>query len=116
MQVEVKTDNHITGSEELASHVELELEGVLGRYGSRITRVLVYLNDTNAQKGGDRDMRCMMEARIAGHQPVAVTHEAASLDAAIAATTEKLERALDHLFDKQNGKKGRTPFGGDALI
>jgi ribosome-associated translation inhibitor RaiA len=116
MHVEVHTDNHIQGGEELARRVESEVEGALGRFGDQIVRVIVQLNDTNADKSGDRDKRCLMEARIAGHPPVAVSHEAGSLDAAIDAAAEKLERSLDHLFDKLGHKKGRTSFGGDQTI
>jgi hypothetical protein len=116
MQIEVKTDNHISGGDDLSRLVESEVENALGRFGDQIIRVLVHLNDTNAHKGGDRDKRCMMEARIAGHQPVAVTHEAATLEAAIGATAEKLERSLDHILGKLGEKKGRTSFGGAQTV
>src|SRR3954451_2155906 len=112
MQVEVNTDNHITGSDELSRQVEAEVEGALGRFGDQIIRVIVQLNDTNSHKSGDRDKRCLMEARIAGHQPVAVSHEAATLEGAIGVTAEKLERSLDSILGKLGEKKGRTPFGG----
>ena len=67
-------------------------------------------------KLGERDKRCMMEARVAGHQPVAVSHEAGTLEAAINATAEKLERSLDHVLGKLGHKKGRTSFGGDQTV
>jgi len=116
MQVEVHTDNHIVGDDELSRRVEDEVESVLGRFGEQIIRVIVQLNDTNSHKSGDRDKRCLMEARIAGHQPIAVSHEADTLDEAIAAAAEKLERALDHTLGKLGNKKGRTSFGGDQTI
>src|SRR4051794_26777710 len=116
MHVEVNTDNHIEGTDELSRLVEAEVEGALGRFGEQIIRVIVQLNDTNAHKSGDRDKRCLMEARIAGHQPVAVSHEAGTLEGAVAAAAEKLERALDHVVGKLGQKKGRTSFGGDQTI
>src|SRR4051812_14155352 len=116
MQVEVNTDNHIDGTDELSRLVENEVESALGRFGEQIIRVIVQLNDTNSHKSGDRDKRCLMEARIAGHQPVAVSHEADSLEEAITATAEKLERTLDHILGKLGHKKGRTSFGGDQTI
>ena len=116
MQVEVNTDNHIDGTDELSRLVEAEVEGTLGRFGDQIIRVIVQLNDTNSHKSGDRDKRCLMEARIAGHQPVAVSHEAATLEDAIAAAAEKLERSLDHILGKLGQKKGRTSFGGDQAV
>jgi ribosome-associated translation inhibitor RaiA len=116
MQVEVNTDNHIEGSDALSRQVESEVEAALGRFGDQIIRVIVQLNDTNSHKSGDRDKRCLMEARIAGHQPVAVSHEAAALEDAIGAAAEKLERSLDHILGKLGQKKGRTSYGGDQTI
>jgi len=116
MQVEVHTDNHVDGGGELVRRVESEVEGAIGRFGDHIVRVIVQLNDANGEKSGDRDKRCLMEARIAGHPPVAVSHEADSLDEAIDAAAGKLERSLDHLFDKLDHKKGRVSYGGDQVI
>src|SRR4051812_17161923 len=116
MQVEVNTDNHIDGTDELSRLVEAEVEGSLGRFGEQIIRVIVQLNDTNSHKSGNGDKRCLMEARIAGHQPVAASHEADTLDEAIAAAAEKLERSLDHILGKLGDKKGRISHGGDQTI
>ncbi len=116
MQVQVHTDNHIHGSAELSSRVEDEVSGTLERFGEQITRVEVHLNDVNGPKGGEDDLRCMMEARLAGHQPIAVTHRAAALDEAITGAVEKLERSLDHTLGRLGHKKGRTSFGGDQEI
>ena len=116
MQVLVHHDNHIHGGEGLSRRVEDEVSGALERFGEQITRVEVHLNDENGPKGGDNDMRCMMEARLSGHQPIAVTHHAGSLDDAIAGAAEKLERSLDHTLGRLGHKKGRTSFGGDQEI
>jgi hypothetical protein len=116
MHVEVNTDNHITGSDQLSRQVESEVEASVGRFGDQIIRVIVQLQDNNGHKSGERDKRCVMEARIAGHQPVAVSHEASTLDDAIAATAEKLERSLDHILGRLDHKKGRISYGGDQTI
>jgi hypothetical protein len=62
------------------------------------------------------DKRCLMEARLAGHQPMAVSHQAATLDEAIEGAAEKLERSLDGKLGRLNDPKGRTSFGGDQTI
>jgi len=115
MLVQVKTDNHVEGSDDLSARVEGEVTDTLGRFGDQITRVEVHINDVNAAKAGV-DMRCMMEARIAGRPSIAVTHMADSLDEAISGAAEKLERALDHAFDRLENHKGRTSMGGDQQI
>jgi len=37
----------------------------------------------------------MMEARLDGHQPTAVTHHAANLDQAINGAADKLQRSIE---------------------
>ena len=115
MQVQVNTDNHIKGDDALSRLVEAEVDGSIGRFGEQITRVEVHLNDLNGHKAGI-DKRCMMEARIAGHQPVAVSHEAGTLEEAISGAAEKLERTLDRTLGKLGNHKGRTSFGGDQAL
>lgn len=115
MFVNVHTDNHIKGSDDLTRRVEDEVIATLDRFGEQVVTVEVHLNDVNSQKHGV-DKRCMMEARLAGLQPIAVTHMAETLDEAIEGAAEKLERAVDHVVDKLEHHKGRTSFGGDQTI
>jgi ribosome-associated translation inhibitor RaiA len=116
MLVNVSTDNHIDGSEDLFTQIRDEVAQGLERFGEEITRVEVYLGDVNGPKGAADDQRCLMEARVAGRTPVAVTHRAASLREAVDGASEKLERALDSVFGRLKDKKGRTSFGGDQTI
>ncbi len=71
------------------------MEAALRRFRDHITRVEVHLSDENAAKSGQHDNRCMMEARIEGRPPVAVTHTAASLDQAVSGATDKLARMIE---------------------
>ena len=100
MQIQVNTNNTVSGSEELSRRVEGVVEDTLGRFGDRITRVEVHLNDVNGQKEGDNDNRCQMEARLGGLQPISVTHQADTLDQAIDGAAKKLQRALDTTLGK----------------
>ena len=68
--------------------------------GQMKTRVEIHVSDENAAKGGDDDKRCTMEARITGHQPVAVTHHAGTLREAITGAAHKLQRSLDHTLGR----------------
>jgi hypothetical protein len=100
MQIQINTDNHIHRRPELVEEVEATVEGTLGHFGDRLSRVEVHLADQNGEKGGDSDIRCMMEARIEGHQPVAVTHQSDSLDLAVDGAAEKLKAALEHTLGR----------------
>jgi ribosome-associated translation inhibitor RaiA len=116
MQVIVRTDNHIEGSEGLFAAIRDELETVLDRYSSEITRVEVHLADVNGPKGPADDKRCLMEARVAGRPSITATHQAATLREAVDGASEKLERSLATIFDRLHDTKGRTSFGGDQTI
>jgi len=111
MLVQVHTDNHISGRESLVSRVEAEVEGTIGRYGDRITRVEVFLGDQNGPKHGADDKRCLMEARVAGLNPITATHTASTLDIAIEGAAEKLVHALDHALHKHDPKGGPSMAG-----
>jgi ribosome-associated translation inhibitor RaiA len=113
MQVQLNTDRHITVDDELSHQVEAVVESVLGRFTDQITRVEVHLSDVNSHKGGDDDKRCMLEARLAGLEPMAVSHQAATLQQAIDGAAKKLERALESTLGRLGNKKGRTSYGGN---
>ena len=108
MQVLVYSDNHISGTESVTERVESIVHGSLDRFGGRITRVEVHLSDVNGAKPGDRDKRCVMEARLAGLKPVAVSHQAPTLLEAIEAAADKLERAIGRLVGKLEATSGRS--------
>ena len=103
MLIQVNTDNHITGREALTSRVEATVESALTRFSERITRVEVHLSDENGRKSGPDDKRCVMEARLEGRQPVAVTHIAATLDEAVSGAADKLTSALDSTLGRLRG-------------
>lgn len=109
MQVLVNSDHHIVGDENLTERVQGVVEGRLDRFEGRITRVEVHLNDLNSLKLGERDKRCMMEARVGGLKPIAVSHEAPTLTEAIHMAADKLERAVAHVLGKLQDTAGRTP-------
>lgn len=117
MQIRVHTDNHIQGSQSLSEQVESVLEDSLSRFGDRVISVEVHLNDENSSaKSGDNDKRCAMEARLAGLQPITVTHVAALIDQAIDGAAEKLEKTLDRKLGRLSDHKGRVSFSGDETI
>ena len=100
MHIQINTDTNIEGREELAIHVKGVVESALSRFSDRITRVEVHLSDQNGDKSGQDDKRCMMEARLEGRQPTAVTHQAASLDDAVDGAADKLKRSLESTLER----------------
>jgi ribosome-associated translation inhibitor RaiA len=100
MQVQVNHDNHVRIGAEISERLARVLEGSLSQFADRITRIEMHLSDENADKGGDSDKRCMLEARLANLAPIAVTHQAESLQMAFEGALEKLDHALSHAIGK----------------
>ncbi len=95
MQIQVNTDNNIVGREDVVRLVTTSIEGAIGRFTDRITRIEAHLSDTNSHKSKGEDKRCVLEARLAGLQPIAVSHEAATIELAVNAAADKLERSIE---------------------
>ena len=96
MQIQMNTDGNIEGHEALATQVSSVVESALNRFSDHITRVEVHLSDENSgKKGGHDDMRCVMEARLEGRQPIAVTHHAATVDQAVDGAADKLTKLIE---------------------
>jgi ribosome-associated translation inhibitor RaiA len=100
MQILVNSNHTVSGSESVSERVEAMILSSVDRFADRITRIEVHLNDENADKGGERDKRCMIEARLGGLKPIAVTNTAGTLAEAIEGAAQKLERALEHTLGK----------------
>jgi len=100
MQIQVNTDRNIEGREKLTAHVESVVESALNRFSDRITRVEVHLSRQNGDVSGHEDKRCMMEARLEGRQPIAVTHQAVTLDQAIHGAADKLQRSFNSTLER----------------
>ncbi len=88
-------------SSALEDQVNRELDRNLKRFGERLTRVEVHLHDDKSKKAGDSDQRCLIEARPAGRDPIAVESSDKDMYTAIKHAAEKLERALDRRFEKE---------------
>jgi hypothetical protein len=104
MQVQVHTDSSIHRNETLADAVETAVEDAVRRWTPRITRVEVHLSDVNRHKGGADDKRCLMEARLGGLQPIAVTHLAGTLPEAIDGAAGKLKKSLETTLGRLNDR------------
>jgi ribosome-associated translation inhibitor RaiA len=105
MQILVNSNHTVSGSESVTARVEAMVSGSVDRFADRITRIEVHLHDENADKGGERDKRCMIEARLGGLKPIAVTNTAPTLAEAIEGAAEKLERALEHTLGKLDDQR-----------
>lgn len=106
MQVQVNTDRNVDGNERLVELVESMVQSELARFAEQITRVEVHVRDENSdKKGGIDDLRCMMEARLSGLQPIAVTHTAPTVEEAVDGAAGKLKRSLESTMGRLNDRR-----------
>jgi ribosome-associated translation inhibitor RaiA len=109
MHVQVNTSNGIQNKESLERWAADYLNEHLARFNQDITAVEVQLSDENhGPKGGATDKRCMLEARLNGHAPVAVKNFAPDQDLAFRGAAEKLIHALDHTLGKLDRREHRA--------
>ncbi len=107
MHIEMSTDRNIEGDIDLWHQVSQDIEAALRRFHDHLTRVEVHLSDVNADRGGNADIRCVMEARPAGRTPLAVTHHAATVTEAYRGAASKLQRLLETRFSRMESRRGR---------
>ncbi|MDZ7632844.1 MAG: HPF/RaiA family ribosome-associated protein [Gemmatimonadaceae bacterium] len=112
MQIQINTDNQLSSDEALRVQAEAILTHSLERFSDRITRAEVHLSDENsAAKSGSTDKRCVLEVRIVGRQPIAVTNGADTVEKALAGAARKMRTTLASTFDRLDSKKGLTALG-----
>ena len=108
MKIQINTDVNIDGTEALAAQVSATVEEALDRFSEYVTRVEVHLSDENAGKSGQHDQRCMLEARLEGRRPVAVTDQAATLEQAVHGAAQKLANLLDSTLGRLHDHREKT--------
>ena len=115
MHIQINTDHNIEGHESMAEHVSNVVESALSQLSEHITRVEVHLSDENGPENdrnkGQNDKRCMMEARLEGYHPLAVTAHANTVHQAIDSAAEKLAHVIESTLGRMHDHKHRR----DAL-
>jgi ribosome-associated translation inhibitor RaiA len=115
MQIQVNTGNGIENKESLERWADAEMRQLLARFSADVTRVEIHLSH-ESRAGGGGDERCAMEARLAGHPPLAVSHHGGSLDEAFRGAADKLRRALDSTLGRLSGHRDRGSIRRDGDI
>ncbi|MBL0163058.1 MAG: HPF/RaiA family ribosome-associated protein [Xanthomonadales bacterium] len=116
MKIQINTDNNIQGRDALTERYTDEVTNALANVSKHVTRVEIHLSDENGSKSGQDDKRCLMEARLEGRQPIAVTENAATLDLALHGACHKLVRMISGIVDAQrDSKRQPSSMPGDGL-
>lgn len=100
MTIQFNTDNTVKVHEGFGDKLKAVLEKKLKRFDEHITRLEVHLSDDNGLKFGENDKKCLLEARIEGRPPIAVTAGASNYEKAVDGAIEKLKSSLDTIFGR----------------
>ncbi len=103
MKIQVNTDNTIEGTDTLAETVKSTVHTALDRYGDRLSRVEVHLSDDDDATGG---LRCLLEARPTGMDPVVVTGTGDTAERSCHDATQKMQSLLDSTFGRIDSRDG----------
>jgi ribosome-associated translation inhibitor RaiA len=100
MKIQFNTGKNVVGSEELKTSVTYLLNEELSRFSHQITRLEVHLSDEDGIKDGQDDRRCMLEARLEGLRPMAVTDHANTYQQAVKGATQKMKTNLERILGR----------------
>ena len=94
MKIQFNTDKSISGNEKNQDYFTAMISEALTNYEDHITRVEVHLSDENG------NMRCLLEARIEGKQPIAVSCQDNTVELAVSGAIDKLSASLETIFGR----------------
>ncbi|MCR9099949.1 MAG: HPF/RaiA family ribosome-associated protein [bacterium] len=95
MKIQTNTDKTVNGDERSRGFFISRIVEELNLYQSYITRIEVHLLDENSKKEERNDLRCLLEAQLAGRQPLAVSSQADTIELAVSGAIDKLKAALE---------------------
>ena len=102
MQIQVNTDRNIEGSDTMSTEIETAVRGTLDYFSEKITRLEIHLSDENSnKKGGNDDIRCLLEATLAGLPRAIASEQAATWEQAVNGAANKLKNALETTFGRR---------------
>jgi hypothetical protein len=95
MIIQINTASSIKGSKDYEAKVSQLLEKEFAKYSTHITRIEVHLSDEDgSDKNGPNSRKCILEARVEGKQPIAVTSYNDTNEKAVHGAIKKLNAAL----------------------
>tara|TARA_B110000967_G_scaffold157235_1_gene162345 strand:+ start:864 stop:1178 length:315 start_codon:yes stop_codon:yes gene_type:complete len=100
MNIQINTDKSIDVEVRHQEYFSTQISEALDRFQDHITRIEVHLKDENGKKEGVNDKTCVLEVRLKGKQPIAVTSQADSIEKAVSEATDKMKAAITTVIGK----------------
>ena len=95
MTIQFNTDKNLKSNEAHQAYFSSQIKEALERFDDHITRVEVHLKDVNGKKAGVNDKSCVLETRMKGQQPTAVTNHANDMRSAVTGALSKMKTLLE---------------------
>jgi len=102
MKIQFNTDKTIDGDKRNQEYFTSLITDALKRYQSNISRIEVHISDENGRKEGVNDIRCLLEARLNGKKPMAITSNATTVEAALSGALKKLKASLETIIGQMS--------------
>lgn len=100
MTIQLNADHNLSIHEGFGDKLTATLQDDLSRFSEHITRLEVHLSDENGNKEASGDKRCLLEARLEGKQPIAVSGNGNNYEQATDDAIKKIKNALDTIIGK----------------
>ena len=100
MTILINTDKTINGEKRNRDFFSSQIVEALQRFESHITKIEVHLKDESGRKDGFNDISCLLEARIEGRKPIAITNQANTMDIAVTGAIDKIKTAIESILGK----------------
>lgn len=100
MTIQFNADRNLTLHDEFRDKLTSLLTEKLSRFSDHITRLEVHLSDNNGSKNGQDDKKCLLEARVEGRLPIAVTAYGGNYEYAVDGAIDKIKSSLDSIFGR----------------
>ena len=109
MHILLHSDLNTDGSQLMNEHFTGVVNGAMGRYGDRITRVEAHLSDADGQaRSSAGEIHCTLEARLVGLDAVVVKAHAGNAHEAIDGAVRRLRRAVGAEIGKHDPRRHRA--------
>ena len=100
MEILINTDHNIEGTAQMRAYFQEQIETQFERFREHLSRIEVKISDENGDKKRENDKRCVLEARIKGMQPIAVTSFGNTVEKAFNTAADKMKTSLDSTIGK----------------
>jgi hypothetical protein len=105
MDIQFNTDSSVEGKQALEVYMSETISEALARFSDKITRIEVHVSDENGDKKAPNDKKCVLEARLKGLDPIAVTGSGDTIKLAVTSAITKIKAALDTTLGRLSNKR-----------